>query len=366
VNSFDQIRDAFPNGKMVGGDWETLCGVHADTGKGAANLHIRVENGKVLAHCNAGCDQGAVFKLVSERLNLRTPGENSRLEPEQPNHAFEWDRDRIERAKTALRSEKIGLEFLAARGISPEIIELHQFGWETGRIVIPTFVEGKLAAVKLRALTFSEKSQKWRKSNRDRGKYWLYNRQAAVMADEFYLTESELDAAMLCSHGFSAGSLDSAGHQLNAEDKALLNSVGRLVIASDTDEPGQNRAKAIEAEIPAIKRVRIVPHGVKDLGELYAEAPEKFVKRLARLVRAASTTRSVFSWDDLLREKEIVDRQGAELRYLVEGLIPAQRITMLFGPEKSCKSLLSFYIGKCTANGQRVFGNYDVVKAPAL
>lgn len=73
-----------------------------------------------------------------------------------------------------------------------------------------------------------------------------------------------------------------------------------------------------------------------------------------------------FTWDDLLTEDEIVDQQGLELKYAVDSLVPLQRITMLYGPEKSCKSLLALYIGKCVANGQRVLDNYDAQKMPML
>ncbi len=39
---------------------------------------------------------------------------------------------------------------------------------------------------------------------------------------------------------------------------------------------------------------------------------------------------------------------------------------MLNGPEKSCKSLLAFYLGKCVVNGKKAFDNFAVKKLPCL
>jgi hypothetical protein len=294
-------------------------------------------------------------ELVSAGAEITTPAEE---------RSFKYSVAQLEKAETQIEK---AAGFLMSRGIKLETARALRFGYENGYVVMPYFVEGELVAVKLRATNPKSKADKWQKHVRDKGVYHLFNRDSAatIPPDDLYVVEAELDAAMLVGLGFDAVSVDSSGHKLTASDAALLKQANRVILALDSDTAGQECAKRIEAAIPAEKRLRIVPH-TKDLGDLHADAPHKFAGRLAKLVRFAEVTRPDFTWNDLLTESEIVEQQGLEIKYAVDKLIPAQRITMLFGREKSGKSLLALYMAKCVCNGRKVFDNYNVENMPAL
>ncbi len=322
-------------------------------------------------------DNVSLAEAINRFAGSQNKTETQPYAPIVPPSEWSWNVERLAKASVALQESKAAIDFLAGRGIPPEEAQALSFGLVAGytsadgiehpaRIVIPTFVDGELAAVKLRAFGKFEQSQKWRKQRRDDKTYWLFNRDAAFLADDLYVVESELDAAMLSALGFAAISVDSSGHKLTPKDTALLKDVKRVIFALDSDVAGQECSKRLEMALPESKRLRIVPQGFKDLGELYAKAPDEFASRLAKLVRYAETTRKNFVWDDLYLENEIMEHDGPELIYVVDKLIPLQRITMLAGPEKSCKSLLAFYLGKCVVNGKKVFDNFKVKKIPCL
>jgi hypothetical protein len=230
--------------------------------------------------------------------------------------------------------------------------------------VLPTFVDGDVAAIHLRAFGTFEDQDKWRKLRRDENIYHLFNRDAARDAArsgaDLYVVESQLDCLMLKSIGLLAVSVDTAGHVLTVADTALLKACRRVILAGDTDKPGQDCVKCIEDKLSGKNYLRIVPQGVKDLGEMCEESPGTFAKRLAKLVRYTAITRDDFTFDDLLTENEFLEDEGCDQRFLVDKLIPEQRITMIYATEKSCKSLLCFYIGKCVANNRKVFDSFAV------
>lgn len=318
----------------------------------------------VVGWCANECTgvQGRIMEILKKGSIVSTP-----ITPKEPTppHEFKYSIEKLERAVSGLAASKAAQDFLMARGITMETAKALSFGFEYGYVVIPTFLDGVLIAVKKRSIAPVPGQQKWFKHNRDLGVYYLFNRDAATLGDDLYVVESELDAAMLTSIGLAAVSVDSSGHKLTALDAALLKQAGRVILALDTDEKGQECAKRLETAIPENKRLRIVPP-TKDLGDLFKEAPDRFSSRLAKLVRFAAITRRAFTWDDLLTESEIVDQQGLELKYVVDKLVPERRITMLFGPEKSCKSLLAYYIGKCAANGRKVLDNFTTKQMPCL
>jgi hypothetical protein len=275
--TFEQVKSAFPNGEEIGGEWVTLCIAPGHNDRNHPNLHIKVEDDKLLANCNAGCPQAAVFSAVCARLRSQFPSIRNEAGQPEPDKSSSggWGYTEAQLREAESRLEQAST-FLASRGITIETARKLRFGYEYGRIVIPYFVDGQLAAVKMRAINPSGKDGKWKKHNRDAGTHWLFNRQTlneATFADDVFVTESELDAAMLESNGFKAISVDTAGHQLNEADKKLLKSFsGNLVIAPDTDKPGINCAQklidALEMESAvAIKSPK------KDLGELYELDP---------------------------------------------------------------------------------------------
>jgi len=328
-----------------------------------------------------GCGwEGDVIDFVMKYDNVDRPEALRRIEGKvtgsgpvlvktapKEEHVFGWDDARLARAITALPANKVMQAFLAIRGISMETAKALKVGVEGNYLVMPTFdADDKLCAVKRRHPKPSPEDKKWIKSNRDENVYHLFNRDAVTAFGDVYVVESELDAAMLLSHGFEAVSVDSAGHKLTKADADLLRNVPRVLIGTDADAAGEKCADALKKEIGEKHCLRVTAPGYKDFGELFTDKPKNFAEQIRRLVRYTETSRPDFAFDDLLTEDELMADQGIEIKYAIDLLVPYRRITMLFGAEKSCKSLLSFYYARCVTNGVPAFGRYKTMKMPAI
>src|ERR1019366_8359817 len=90
-----------------------------------------------------------------------------------------------------------------------------------------------------------------------------------------------------------------------------------------------------------------------------------FPAKMRRILRFAQGSRDYFEYVDLLDENEISEAEDIE-KHAIEKLVPCNAISMLFGEEKSGKSLLSRYLGKSVANKIKVFGKYTTEKMPVL
>src|SRR5437016_1120044 len=327
---------------MHGNEFVTLCPVHPD--KNHPNLHMSIEGGKLLAHCNAGCQQEAVFAAVSSLLT----------DPKIHTTESKWTYTlaQLESAEAGLAGAQA---FLEARGITLETARQLDFGFENGRVVMPTFVGGELADVKFRAIQPANPGDKWRKWNRDKGIHHLFNRNAAEFAGDLYVVESELDCAMLVSIGHAAVSVDSAGHKPTPEDIELLKGAGRVILALDTDRPGQSCASRFEEALAAVKPLRIIPPGVKDLGELYASSPAEFPARLESLkleaINRPPLWRTKFHTPEELPEGEI--------EMLIEGVLPkgVNFVGALSGVGKTWWCLSQ---ARALTTGTKFLGNWNV------
>jgi 5S rRNA maturation endonuclease (ribonuclease M5) len=304
-------------------------------------------------------EKGAALKLLRDAKPA--PVTASKAPAETP-HTFDWTMPRLERAVAALAASQPAQAYLASRGITLETAQALTFGFESGFVIMPTFLDGTLVAVKRRNI----KAKEFYKASLHKNVYHLFARDSINELEPVIVVESELDAAMLASFGFCAVSVDTAGHRFNPADTAQLKRAPLVILALDNDTAGYKCAAEIAKLIPEKQRLQIqLPPRVKDLGELYAKAPAEFPAHLRALIRAAETMRRG-SLEDLLTEDELIDQQGVEIDYAVDTLIPDGKLTMLFGREKSCKSLFAYYLGKCVANGVKVLDNFSVKQMPAI
>jgi len=74
-----EIAKALGKHRRVGREWECLCPAHNDHNP---SLSIGEEDGKILVHCFAGCDQTAVIGVLKQRG----------LWPQTESQQNEWDR----------------------------------------------------------------------------------------------------------------------------------------------------------------------------------------------------------------------------------------------------------------------------------
>ncbi len=127
----------------------------------------------------------AILKLKEQYGNAEPP--ELPAKPSTPIHQpWKWTAEKIENAAQALQCDIEALEFLESRGISPEhALICSKVGLlpanknYPSRIVLPTFVDGDVAAIHLRAFGTFEERDKWRKLRRDDKTYHLFNRDAA-------------------------------------------------------------------------------------------------------------------------------------------------------------------------------------------
>src|ERR1700676_596568 len=115
-----QVKKAFPKGKTKNGEYHIPCVI--DRHQKRELMGIREENGTLLVHCLAGCEQAAVFKkLVSDTLaRCGDTQQSSTAEPiaTEPapvkKHTFNWSFERLEQAEKRLSDAE---KFLSSRGI---------------------------------------------------------------------------------------------------------------------------------------------------------------------------------------------------------------------------------------------------------
>src|SRR5258707_13300411 len=67
-----QVRAAFPRGALKNGESLTYC--PCDRHKNKPKLSVTEENGRLLAHCLAGCDQNRVWQAVKSRVSSECDG----------------------------------------------------------------------------------------------------------------------------------------------------------------------------------------------------------------------------------------------------------------------------------------------------
>ena len=78
-----------------------------------------------------------------------------------------------------------------------------------------------------------------------------------------------------------------------------------------------------------------------------------------------SPGQKAITWEALETGKDILKQQGTSLEYIVDEIIPKHRVTMLFGQEKSGKSIIALDMVTHIANGVRWL-NRRTVKTPCL
>ena len=78
-----------------------------------------------------------------------------------------------------------------------------------------------------------------------------------------------------------------------------------------------------------------------------------------------SLGQKAISWEAQITEDEMLEQQGSALEYIVDEIIPKQRVTMLFGQEKSGKSIIALDLCKHVTNGVPWL-NHKTIKTPCL
>jgi archaellum biogenesis ATPase FlaH len=120
---------------------------------------------------------------------------------------------------------------------------------------------------------------------------------------------------------------------------------------------GLDFERAEEMSTPTlVLKAREKTKEIEETAKPFKDAVEKYTPSL---------NQKVVEWDALETETDILDQQGETLDYVVNEIIPRRRVTMLFGQEKSGKSIVSWDLCKHIANG-KAWLNRKTVKTPCL
>jgi archaellum biogenesis ATPase FlaH len=379
MGKFEELLER-TKAKKSGSGYMALCPAHADK---KASLSIRQENGQILLFCQASCSTenvlaaiGWTFKdLYSDSSANAAVKIAPKVEPRQkpPGTTFTGTEEQVQ-SWCAASAESLEFQgFLKSRGIEPEVARELRWGFapswafpnvgQQPAILIPHYVDDDgLVGIKFRAI--AEKHWSQVPGSKTDGLY--RGRACAFLNDDVFVFEGPLDCALAASHGINAVAINAASSKLLPSDIEFLSGFKRIYLVGDSDRPGREAMTKLAAQLDEKQVIRAGLHGFKDIGEMWKADPANFKEKFKYSARHALASRTYFEFDDLFTEVDISKGLRDTEQYIVDKLVPKGSITMLFGEEKSGKSLLATYILKCVANGVKVFGRYAVEKTPVL
>lgn len=199
----------------------------------------------------------------------------------------------------ALKSSEAGMNWLKqVRGLDDETITRLQFGYvqkhvyrikedlehcrEQGWICMPRIEGDKVVAVKFRSITEKAFSQVNNMDGRA-----LFNIDSVSPLEPVYLTEGEMDAAVLEMAGFRAVSCPSANAELTTESRIKLKLAERVFLAGDKDGPGAEYMKKLLREFGENTHLLEWPD-VKDANDFFRITCNRDVKAFRNQVKSLS------------------------------------------------------------------------------
>lgn len=366
--------------KKSGGGYTARCPAHEDKRN---SLSIKEgDDGRVLVKCFAGCTVEDIVAAKGWKLADLFPQNGTqasgRGKPADPtpksDRTFEATDADVERIQCALIDSTECLRYIEGRGISLMVAVDLKWGYTEWKfsefpeavpaLAVPHYVDGKLVGIKYRTIDGSKCFSQNYGSKLD----GLYGAEGLdPKAEEILIFEGPEDAALAITHGFNATAINSAtSTKLSKSDVELLCQYRRVYLVGDQDPHGQKAMNDLQQRLPAERVIRVRMPAYKDIGELWKADPDNFAVKFRTILRTAQGSCIVhFDLPDILNETEIPKGFDVE-KYAINKLAPRFAISMFYGEEKGGKSLLTRYVGKCVANGVKVFGKYATAKMPVL
>lgn len=281
-------------------------------------------------HCFSGCGHGPVHCLlrrINEGETSTAPGVGRLSKPKKaeplpsPGMIAGWHSRLVNHPEA-----RAGREYLHARGITEEVWEQFELGYDDeGRITIPVYEDGALVNLRTRY-------------PRDRAKVIGLTGQttrtlypsAEHLPDEgpAFIVEGELDALLLWSYGYAAFTCNGGADMLPkvVADHAHLFAGRDVMVWTDWDDAGEKARDGVtEALADAATVVILGAEGqaegadVTDAWRQHGEVFREWLDgRLAEAFRAdgdASGTGPMRRLTDLGNAERLVDQHGDDLRY---------------------------------------------------
>lgn len=190
----------------------------------------------------------------------------------------------------------------------------------------------------------------------------LFNIDAVTAGSDVYIVESELDAAVLHEHGYTAVSVINAKQsQIEPEVlKHLTTKAGRIFIVGDQDAAGQICMDNIKRLLPPEKIHTLSFSEAKDVGELAATLPSGFKEKWDGLTKGALS-----SWvtHNIPFASDI---EAKPMEWVVDRMLPYGGLLLFSGKYGAYKSLWAFFMAAGIEAGTSVFGRKVLRKIPVL
>lgn len=213
--------------------------------------------------------------------------------------------------ESLLKNEK-AMDYLFARGFTPETIEKFYLGLDTkGQIALPIIKDKKLVCIKYRSIPPADKFY-----SRETGcGSYLFNGDAIQKGKPIILVEGEMDAISATQMGFVAVSGITGAQGLVKEEMEQLDEADRVVVIYDNDEAGQKGAHKIIERLGFERCVNVVLP-VKDMNEFMLAGHTG--EELKELISKADSVKPemVYSFSELMRQIDHTDKgKGLPLGY---------------------------------------------------
>jgi KaiC/GvpD/RAD55 family RecA-like ATPase len=169
--------------------------------------------------------------------------------------------------------------------IDPKNEHIRNAGW----ILFPRIHGDKLVAVKMRSIAAKIFSQ-WK----DMDGSALFNVETVNPFDPVFVTEGELDTAVLEQAGFCAVSIPSASTKISSDAKKELKGADFIYLAGDNDGGVGNAAmRQLHRELGENTALLVWPQGIKDANDFFLSCNrniEEFRKQVNKLADKAKNT----------------------------------------------------------------------------
>ena len=283
--------------------WIAQCPFPKNHQNGDADSSLVInqnEDGKVLVHCRAGCNQSEVWNAAVEAArDAIADGSPLPSLPEgkaQSKKEFDVDRNILIFHATHARLNQVPevQSWLQEWGITSEVAKELQLGasssaefikrdetkFRSPAVIIPHFDRvGNLVGLKARAT--SEKVFTQANGSSTAGLFAVAHLNPD--ADDVLVLEGDKDVAIAMSHGFNATGILSSGSSVSDADIEVLATYKRIYLIGDQDKAGIAAMDRLAERLPE-DRVTRVHLSVNDIGELYRQHPSDFENRLKTLL----------------------------------------------------------------------------------
>lgn len=271
------------------------------------------------------------------------------------------DEKKATEAHEQLLSDKDATSYVTeTRRISIETVKAFKVGLQIDRdgrrwLTIPHFEKGKLINIKFRSLPPAKKDFRRVKDCRS----ILFNADAIeAHKDELFITEGEIDALTLITHGMEnvVGTTTGAG-SFDPEWIDQLQAVKKIILCYDPDEPGQKGAREVARRLGYDRCCNVVLPDGQDLNEYFQAGHDIFafqsVVRESRPFDVAGIMSFRDGLEALYRDREQAESAGLRMGFvdvdkLVKTGFNAGELVILSAPPKIGKSTFALQI--CTHN----------------